>query len=222
MDLRAVGTRRVAVAWLGVSAVALGAMGRFGVSAQSTPTSETNLEPAEYVATIQALQTQVAQLEDRVSALSENRSATSAQGTETPSSNPTTTTYEVGEQVDVDVWSFVVTSVELAPTVDLPDGQFVARGIFVVVYLTITNIGNEPASFPYDDLFVKDSAGRLYGWHSDSSSRFQSRIYDVTTYEDLQPGFAYDSVNVFDVPATATGLSLETEEPSPFSVSLGV
>lgn len=222
MNLHAVSTRRLAVAWIGASAVALGVLGKIGVSAQSTPTPEPEIEPAEYEATIQALQTQVAQLQDRVSALSENRSATTAQDAETPTPGVAADNYGIGEQVDVNDWSFTVTSVELAPTVDLPSDQFAARGIFVVVYLTITNNGNQPQDFPYRELFVKDSLGRLYGFHFDSTSPFQIYVYDISVSEDLQPGLPYESVAVFDVPADVTGLVLQTEDPSPFSVNLGV
>jgi hypothetical protein len=210
---------RITGIWIIATVFLLGSLGWANVVAQGTPTPTS----ADYEATIEALETQVAQLQERVKALSEQRTAGSssaAQAGETPESEAAT--YNVGDTVSVNDWSFAVTDVELAPTVDLSNEQFVARGIFVVVYLSITNSGNAPQSFPYDEFLVEDSAGRSYGLHTDSTIPFQIYVYDTSLYGDLQPGLPYESVAVFEIPADATGLTLKTEDPSPFRVNLGV
>jgi hypothetical protein len=41
-------------------------------------------------------------------------------------------------------------------------------------------------------------------------------------YEELQPGLAYDTVVVFDVPLDATGLVLEAEGQSSWRIPVGI
>ncbi len=172
---------------------------------------------ADQQATIEALQTQVAQLEKRLDTLS----GTGAKKTPTPKAGEASKTYEVGDSFDVGPWTVTISKVELAPTIDLSYSQSVARGVYVVVYMTLTNNGDAPTAFPYDQLVVMASDGKSYGFDSDSAISFQIEVYKVALYDKLQPGLAYETVATFDVPPAATGLKLTTTKEE-FTVDLGV
>jgi hypothetical protein len=118
-------------------------------------------------------------------------------------------------------WTLTVTGAEPVPTVSGASETFTARGVYVVVSLNVTNTGNAPQEFPYRDLVLRDARGRMFSVDTDPTIRL-IRTYDVSWYENLQPGLAYDTAIVFDVPVDATGLQLEAESQPTWQILVGI
>ncbi len=173
-------------------------------TAKATKTPELEIEDA--VATIEALQTEVAQLKKRVTALS--GSSGSGGGGRTPTAEAEEAkTYEIGETIELqDQYEITVTGVELAPSITTDFASATARGVYVLVYMTIVNQGSEPGAFPWDDTVIIDESGRSYGYDYEPASALLIRDQGISVYEELQPGLSYDLIASYDVPADATGL----------------
>jgi hypothetical protein len=210
--------------WFGFALVVLmvgtsiGMLGS-GAVAQSdpagTPSSagELQTQVAEQQATIEALQTQVADLKQRISELSGPKAAPT-------SAAAGGTTLKVNETFTNESWAITVTGYEISPTVDSSYEQNVARGVYCIVYFTVTNVGNSPVEFPYMDLQLSDSEGRSYGPDSDALFNLVYVIFESgAPYEPLQPGLPYTTAIAFDIPADATGLTF-TSENRAFTFSL--
>ena len=218
--------KRLAVTWTLVALLALGGTGWVGAGAESTatpPSGSDALTATDYEATIEALQTHVAELDQRIAILSDNpetRGRSRDDGTE--ESGGEIQVYAIGEPVEVNTWSFVVDEAQLLSTLEMSYETLEARGVYLLVYLTITNSGNAPSNVPFDDLFVKAANGRLYGYDSDATFSVQYEDYDFGFYDDLQPDLPYETVVAYDIPANATGLKVQAEDPSPWAVDLGI
>jgi len=107
-------------------------------------------------------------------------------------------------------WEITITAHESVPSLATTFETYSARGVFLVVYMTVTNTGNDPGAFPYDDLRVTTDEDRTYNYASEPTFGFQIGTYNISLYEDLQPGLAYETAVVFDVPPDASGLALTT------------
>ena len=84
-----------------------------------------------------------------------------------------------------------------------------ANGKFVVVFLTVTNIGRQSDEVDSDSLQLKDSRGRLFGIaglevHFTATAYYKRGIY----YQKVEPNASEDIVLVFDVPTDAGGYEL--------------
>lgn len=118
----------------------------------------------------------------------------------------------VGEPVRDGNFEFVVTGVERAPLVSdpaFPELQKSAAGEYVMVKVTVTNIGSEPQTF-----FAS------FNTLSDGTTEFRSDdeawIYLGNTLADLSPGDSVDTAVVFDVPVGTDPESIELHE-GPFT-----
>jgi hypothetical protein len=123
----------------------------------------------------------------------------------------------VGQPVRDGNFEFVVAGIERAPVVadtEFPDLQKVAQGEFLLVRMTVTNVGTEPQTF-----FA--SFNKL----SDGTTEFQSDdeawIYLGNTLADLNPGDSIDTAVIFDVPVGTDPESIELHE-GPFSEGVTV
>jgi hypothetical protein len=118
----------------------------------------------------------------------------------------------VGQPVRDGNFEFTVTGVERAPVVadsEFPDLQKAAEGEYLLVKMTVTNVGSEPQTF-----FA--SFNKL----SDGTTTFESDdeawIYLGNTLADLNPGDSIDTAVVFDVPVGTDPESIELHD-GPFS-----
>jgi len=109
-------------------------------------------------------------------------------------------------------FSFVITGVERVDAVadqEFPEIQKAAQGEYVIVKMTVTNVGNEPQTF-----FAS------FNTLSDGSTVYQSDdeawIYLGNTLADLNPGDSVDTAVVFDVPRGTDVESIELHD-GPFS-----
>ncbi|HEY0217488.1 MAG TPA: DUF4352 domain-containing protein [Cellulomonas sp.] len=120
----------------------------------------------------------------------------------------------IGETVADGSFEFVVTQVEpgVARVGDDILGQD-AQGQFVLVHLTVTNIGTEAQYFLGGSQKLLDTQGRTH------SSDLTAEIYlgDTNGFvNQINPGNQVEGVVVYDVPADAVPASIELHD-SPFS-----
>ncbi len=125
----------------------------------------------------------------------------------------------VGQAVRDGNFEFVVTGVERAPVVadpEFPDLQKAATGEFLLVKMTVTNVGDEPQTF-----FA--SFNTLSDGTTEFASDDEAWIYLGNTLADLHPGDSIDTAVVFDVPVGTDPESIELHDgPSSDGVVVGL
>jgi endonuclease YncB( thermonuclease family) len=85
-----------------------------------------------------------------------------------------------------------------------------ARGIYLVVVVSITNTGDQPRVFPYENLVVRDSRNRSFTYALQATSYLQIGSGGTGPFDRLQPGLSYQLPVAFDVPTDAGGFVLTT------------
>jgi hypothetical protein len=152
--------------------------------------------------------------EDTVTHKPAEASGTSAPASESaePSAVEETQAAGVGQEVRDGNFSFVIAGIERVDAVadaEFPEIQKTAQGEFVIVKMTVTNVGAEPQTF-----FAS------FNTLSDGSTVYQSDdeawIYLGNTLADLNPGDSIDTAVVFDVPKGTDVESIELHD-GPFS-----
>ncbi len=136
----------------------------------------------------------------------EEADAPPADGAEPAGAEPAEETPGIGDAVRDGKFEFTVTEVETG--VAEVGNEFLseeAQGQFVLVHMTVSNIGDEAQMLDGGNQTLVDTAGRE---HSANSS---AAIYldDSDTFlNDINPGNSIDGVVVFDIPADAEPASI--------------
>jgi hypothetical protein len=119
---------------------------------------------------------------------------------DTPAAPKTKETAAAGSSVRDGKFEFKVLDVSTAKTVGAPSGnpymQETAQGTFVVVTVSVTNIGNEPQSFFASNQKLIDAQGREY----EPSTTADMYINEDALGTDINPGNAIQVKLAFDVP----------------------
>lgn len=124
---------------------------------------------------------------------------TPTDSSETTTESPTTTAgpttvVPTGDVTDGPL-SFTVHGIEIGPTVVMSDAPLenTADGEFVVVHMTVTNVGTDPATFigMYQTL---NAGGTTYPLDDEATAYLEG------TFADLAPGQSADVSIAFDVP----------------------
>lgn len=111
----------------------------------------------------------------------------------------------MGQPVRDGNFQFVVKGVERAPSVadaQFPDLKKAAEGEYLLVKMTVTNVGTEPQTFFASFNTLSDGSTE---YHSDD----EAWIYLGNTLADLNPGDSIDTALVFDVPVGTEAESIE-------------
>jgi hypothetical protein len=111
----------------------------------------------------------------------------------------------VGQAVRDGNFEFVVTGVERAALVadpEFPELQKTAAGEYLLVNMTVTNVGADPQTF-----FA--SYNTLSDGNTEFTSDDEAWIYLGNTLADLNPGDSIDTAVVFDVPVGTDPESIE-------------
>lgn len=85
-----------------------------------------------------------------------------------------------------------------------------ASGVFLVLTMSVTNIGNAAADVGAFGFVVIDSKGRQFSFPDNSDIQFAAqKQYNLKgRYSSIQPSLSADLVFAFDIAADATGLKL--------------
>ena len=115
----------------------------------------------------------------------------------------------IGDEVRDGKFAFVVTAIENPGDVYDPDNVLAdeAVGTWLVVHMTVTNIGDRQWSFSSGDQ-------RLL-W-DDKTFSAESFAWNGTSFENLNPGLTLEAIVLFDVPEgipeAGTGAVLELHD----------
>jgi hypothetical protein len=117
-------------------------------------------------------------------------------------------TVNIGEplRLEKDGWVITVTSVRTSPTVQ---GIFETKqslGVYLIIEMTLENIGKEAHALDGDRFTLVDSQGRRFPYYREGTIGNGQRELGAR----INPGLAGPAIIVFDVPRDATGLYLET------------
>lgn len=109
-------------------------------------------------------------------------------------------------------FEFVVTGVQagLAEVGDNPYLAKKAQGQFVIVSMTVKNIGTKPQSFDPSSQKLKDAQGRTF--ESDSMAQIALGDSDVPVWDNINPGNTVQVKVVFDMPEGAVPATIELHD----------
>lgn len=109
-------------------------------------------------------------------------------------------------------FEFVVTGVQAGLT-DIGDNPYLAQkaqGQFVVVSMTVKNIGTKAQGFSPSSQKLKDSQGRTF--ESDASAQIALGDSDVPVWDNINPGNTVQVKVVFDMPKDAVPATIELHD----------
>ncbi|WP_280185501.1 MULTISPECIES: DUF4352 domain-containing protein [Nocardia] len=144
-----------------------------------------------------------------VSGGSDDTSSPTSPGAPGPKPSSRSSIAPAGSAVRDGKFEFVVTGVD-APTKTVGSNQFLkstAQGEYILVHVTISNIGDEPRGYYSGNQKLIDAAGREFT----NDSRAEINVNDHL-HTDINPGNKVDMVLVFDVPAGAEPATLELHD----------
>ncbi|OBY33559.1 DUF4352 domain-containing protein [Mycolicibacter kumamotonensis] len=109
-------------------------------------------------------------------------------------------------------FEFVVTGVQpgLAEIGDNPYLVQKAQGQFVVVSMSVKNIGDKPQSFSPSAQKLFDAEGRSF--ESDTMAQVALGDSDVPVYDNINPGNGVDVKVVYDMPPDAVPTTIELHD----------
>lgn len=109
-------------------------------------------------------------------------------------------------------FQFVVKAVRpgLAEVGDNPYLREKAQGQFVIVTVSVENIGDRAQGFSPSNQKLFDTQGRSF--ESDSSAQIALGDSDIPVWDDINPGNAVDVSLVYDMPAAAVPARIELHD----------
>lgn len=133
---------------------------------------------------------------------------------ETPDAEPTATVEanvdlsQLGDAIDSSEGTLTFTKTDTTGEIE----GSTADGVYLVVYLQVERPDNASGAIGYDAWTVTDSDGTTYELDSKATDLLLKTAYDDGADEDLAGGETYKVAMVFDVPADASGLTLENAD----------
>ncbi|MBU8827080.1 DUF4352 domain-containing protein [Mycolicibacterium goodii] len=109
-------------------------------------------------------------------------------------------------------FEFVVRSVQsgLADVGDNPYLNQKAQGQFVIVTLTVQNIGDRPQGFSPSNQKLIDTEGRSF--ETDTSAQIALDDNDIAVWDNINPGNTVDVSLVYDMPVGSVPASIELHD----------
>ena len=126
------------------------------------------------------------------------------------SSGSSTTVAPMGSAVRDGKFEFQVLDMTRAPTAGNPSNEFEiakAQGEFIILTMSVRNIGDQPQSYFGQNQKLFDTSGRQYGVSSEASMWLNT---DVTG--DINPGNSIQVKEAFDVPPGTTPAEVELHD----------
>jgi hypothetical protein len=121
----------------------------------------------------------------------------------------TTAQAGIGAPVRDGMFEFTVTELTTSTKVGDQDLGKKAQGEFLMVHVTVQNVGDESQAFSGDDQKLRDRAGHHYTSDSDAAIYLDD---SRSLYEDINPGNRVNGVVIFDVPKGTTPESVELHD----------
>jgi hypothetical protein len=117
----------------------------------------------------------------------------------------------IGDQVQDGAFAFTVTKVETGREA-LGDGflRSEAQGSYVLVHVTVTNVGTEAQMFTSANQTLLDAQGREF--EADAGAALMNVPDSESFLTDINPGNSVDGVLVFDVPEGLSPAAIELHE----------
>lgn len=116
----------------------------------------------------------------------------------------------IGEQVQDGAFAFTVTGVETTETLGSGFLTSEAEGRYVLVHVTVTNIGTEAATFSDANQTLLDADRREFSADSGTAVMY---VPDSKAFlNQINPGNSVDGVLVFDVPESVEPAAIELRE----------
>jgi hypothetical protein len=121
----------------------------------------------------------------------------------------------IGDSVRTDGWVFSITEYETFQTI----GDHTASGMFLYLYMTVSNTSSSATAFPFDGLIVVDHDGRTF-FLAEAATR-ETLTYDFGFEIDqpFQPGETRNVAAAFDIAFDSTDLKL-TSPSRVFEISI--
>lgn len=144
-----------------------------------------------------------------VAAGNSSDTSTSVPGPRAPKAAPKNNVAPAGSAVRDGKFEFVVTAVD-APVKTVGDNQFLretAQGEYILIHITITNIGNEPRGYFGSNQKLIDDQNREFT----NDTRAEINVNEHL-HADINPGNKLDVVLAFDVPVGAVPATLELHD----------
>ncbi len=130
--------------------------------------------------------------------------------------------YSIGEKIIIDKIDYSVDSVFTSSALGSLYNVEEAKGVFVIISLTVKNNGNGDMSLSTTDFSLIDSQGRNYNPDISASIYLSMMNFNPFTFERLGAGLQTSGELVFDVPINDTGLVLEITGEGFFADSVQV
>lgn len=110
-------------------------------------------------------------------------------------------TYQVGEPITLNSFKYTINSVEQKTNIIGAMGYLTKEGNFLIVDLTLENVGNE-AEYINDELYIVDSQNREF--ESDYEYSMYVDNY-LSSINKINPGLSETGQLVFDIPENLEG-----------------
>jgi hypothetical protein len=143
-----------------------------------------------------------------VSTLSNSDKKTDTSASPTTTAAPSQTTARLNTPVRDGKFEFVVKTVQPGLT-EVGDNPYLAKkaqGQFVVVTLSVQNIGDRAQGFSPSDQKLIDNQGRSFD--SDAAAQIALGGSDIPVWDNINPGNAVDVKVVYDMPRDAIPTSI--------------
>jgi len=133
---------------------------------------------------------------------------------------PTAPIYRIGDKVTSGNWSYRITGVA-SKTALTP--QVVAKGVWIIVGIELTNIGAQNFGIGLQDFSLKSADGVTYD--PDTSGRVLSLYGNgtslISSFDNDPPGVPFQTALVFDVNPNGAGWHLYPKQANGLSIDLG-
>lgn len=120
--------------------------------------------------------------------------------------------YQMGESFVVNDIEYTVNNVRTTSVLQSPISPSEADGVYIIVDLTMTNVGDEATRISNSDITLVDGQGRVHETSSDGMFTYEDTIGILG--EQANPGITHEGAVIFDVPPNQENWRLRVTDSS--------